>query len=54
MDQSQSLRELVFQVLQFFIEHDRGHVAVAIDQRELRIGLLLQDAGHDGQDRRDA
>jgi hypothetical protein len=32
----------------------RGHAAVAVDQRELRVRLLFQRAGGDGQDGRDA
>jgi hypothetical protein len=54
VDQREAVAVAVLEVLQGLVEHHRRHAAVAIDQGELGLGLLLERAGGDRQDGRDA
>jgi hypothetical protein len=54
VDQREAVAVAVLEVLQGLVEHHRRHAAVAIDQGELGLGLLLEGARGDRQDGRDA
>jgi hypothetical protein len=54
VDQREAVAVAVLEVLQGLVEHHRRHAAVAIDQGELGLGLLLERARGDRQDGRDA